>query len=234
MKKVLLLIFVLLLTSNEMFAQRSGGHRAIRIQAVGGFQNGIGGDIEYTLPFNANRIGVRVGYATLPFSVADVSVADLKSEFDLNTSTIDFGAKYYFGGEGYGFFLGVDFALDSKNIMFSNIEGTTSEFEGMKSDEPVTISEGELDETITSTIITPKIGWTKISSNGFTWSFELGYSLLSVDPLDATVRAKNSATNQFESFTYRYENVYEEILGMSAIPYIRVGFGYSIRLGRKA
>lgn len=229
MKKVLLVAILFVVSSSLSFSQLTGGNRALRIQATGGFQNGIGGDVEYTLPFNKNKLAVRIGYSMLPFSFGKLPIAGLKSDFDMNASTFDIGLKYYFGGDGHGFFLGVDYATDSKDVLFTNIHGSTKSFQN---EGEVAIVDGRLEETVTSTLITPKIGWTNISSNGFTWSLELGYSIASVDPFIAAVDAKDAVSMQTSTYTYKFNNLYEDLFGMKGLPYVRLGFGYAIKFGR--
>ncbi len=238
MKRILILTAIFFVFSSLAFSQLTGGNRALRIQATGGFQNGIGADAEYTLPFNNNKLALRVGFSMLPISIGNIPIAGLKSDFDMNTTTFDIGLKYYFGGDGHGFFLGVDFANDSKSVLLSNINGQTDGLQTQGNDgNPqdagnVKISEGKIDETITSTLITPKIGWTNISSNGFTWSLELGYSIASVDPFIAAFDAKDDVTNKRNTYYYTFNNLYEDLFGLKGLPYVRLGVGYAIKFGR--
>lgn len=234
MKKIILAI-ALLFSAITLNAQDFGGTREIRVQAVGGFQNGVGLDVEYLLPYTADRLAVRLGYGMLPFTRDAVEFDDLKGDFEYNSGTIDFGLKYYFSGRKHGMFLGLDFAMDTKKIDIEDIVGVTKNLKGPDGsdlgDQEITVYDGEASATIKSTMITPKFGWTKISKSGFTWSIELGYSLITVDP--TTVLMKDERPNEgLILYNYTYDNIYESMFNMSGLPYLRVGVGYAIKLTR--
>ena len=84
MKRILILTAIFFVFSSLAFSQLTGGNRALRIQATGGFQNGIGADAEYTLPFNNNKLALRVGFSMLPISIGNIPIAGLESDFDIH------------------------------------------------------------------------------------------------------------------------------------------------------
>lgn len=231
MKKLILLLIVLALASGNLYSQKFGGFRALRIQGTGGFQNGLGLDLEYATPLLSNRFAVRTGFSALPLNIGSLPLDGVNSDFEMMSNTIDFGLKYYIGGEGYNLFIGVDYAMDTKNISITNISGQSESFIDQNGDPSPTIVNGEVDGEISSSLITPKVGWTKISSNGFTWSIEFGYSIPTVDP--TTFDLKETAGNNSGDYIYKVDNVYDEFLGLTGIPYLRLGIGYSIRFGKK-
>lgn len=226
MKRVIIAISILIFSTTSLFSQSFGGVRALRTQATFGFQNGAGLDVEYLTPLGPNRLAVRVGYSILPMPAGELEFAGLNSDLELSASTFDFGVKYYVSGPTQGLFLGVDVAFDNKNVLLSNINGTTNELKIGDDEAPdgTEVNNGTIDETISSMMITPKLGWTKVSKTGFTWSFELGYSLINVDPLNATLL---DGTNEY---TYEFNNIYDDLFGMTGLPYVRLGFGYSFKL----
>jgi hypothetical protein len=226
MKRVIIAISILIFSTTSLFSQSFGGVRALRTQATFGFQNGAGLDVEYLTPLGPNRLAVRAGYSILPMPAGELEFAGLNSDLELSASTFDFGVKYYVSGPTQGLFLGVDVAFDNKNVLLSNINGTTNELKIGDDEAPdgTEVNNGTIDETISSMMITPKLGWTKVSKTGFTWSFELGYSLINVDPLNATLL---DGTNEY---TYEFNNIYDDLFGMTGLPYVRLGFGYSFKL----
>ncbi len=227
MKRVIIAISILIFSTTSLFSQSFGGVRALRTQATFGFQNGAGLDVEYLTPLGPNRLAVRAGFSILPMPAGELEFAGLNSDLELSASTFDFGVKYYVSGPTQGLFLGVDVAFDNKNVLLSNINGTADGSlvsEDGLSAEGQQVDNGKIDETISSMMITPKLGWTKVSKTGFTWSFELGYSLINVDPLNATLL---DGTNEY---TYEFNNIYDDLFGMTGLPYVRLGFGYSFKL----
>lgn len=229
MKRIIIALSILLFTSTSLFSQNFGGKRALRTQATVGFQNGAGLDVEYLTPLGPDRLAVRVGFSMLPMPATELEFSGLKGDLELSATTFDFGLKYYLLAPTQGFFLGVDVAFDNKNVLANNINGTTNDLKKGEDKAPdgTTVSNGKIDETISSMMITPKFGITKISDGGFTWSFEAGYSLITVDPLTAKLESGGI------QYTYEFENIYEDMFGMTGLPYVRLGFGYSFRLGKK-
>lgn len=228
MKRIIIVISILLFASTSIFSQSFGGLRALRTQATAGFQNGAGLDVEYLTPLGPDRLAVRVGFSALPLPSQNIDFSGLNGDFELTATTFDFGLKYYLLAPTQGFFLGVDVAFDNKNVLINNLNGITNDLkvDGNVSDGQV-VYNGSIDETISSMMITPKLGLTKVSDGGFTWSFEVGYSLINVDPLNATL------TDEGTKYSYEFENIYEDMFGMTGLPYVRLGFGYAFRLGKK-
>lgn len=231
MKKLILVISLLLFSGSYMFSQNFGGVRHLRTQGVVGFQNGVGLDVEYVIPFAAEKLAIRAGYSLMPVNFGSLEIDGLKGELDLESNTIDFGLKYYFSGRSHGMFLGVDVGFDNKNIEFSEVFGKTNSFNsvgGGEIEEEQEIIDGEMELSTTAMMITPKFGWTKVSKNGFTWSFELGYSIINVDPATAIFTDERDGSDV--RYEYTSENVYNDLFNMTGLPYVRIGFGYGFKL----
>lgn len=230
MKRLVLIISLLFLSSNFLLAQSFGGVRHLRTQGVVGFQNGVGLDVEYVLPVLNERIAVRTGFAVSPISFGSLDMEGLKGDLDLTGNTFDLGLKFYFSGRSHGMFLGLDIGFDNKNIALSNINGNSSDLKNAAGEvqENVEISNGKFEDKFSTMIITPKIGITKVGTNGFTWSFEVGYSLMNTDALNVSLTGNVDGSP--ETYNYTFDNIYKDIFGMGGLPYAKIGFGYSFKL----
>ncbi len=234
MKRLVLIISLLFLSSNFLLAQDFGGVRHLRTQGVAGFQNGIGLDIEYVIPVLSERIAVRTGFGVLPVSLGSLELEGLNGELDLTGNTFDVGLKFYFSGRSHGMFLGVDIGFDNKNIEYSDVFGKTTILKNIGGGDAgeVEVNDGELEVKTSGMMITPKIGMTKVSSKGFTWSLEIGYSIINTNPTTAifTDEAIDGTKNRYE---YTFDNIYKDLFNMGGLPYARIGFGYSFKISKQ-